>query len=308
MSRMCTFLFLFLWTVGCTDPVSEKALLPMKGEVKGWDPHGAVQYYEGEDLFIYINGGADIYYEYGFSSVTVQEYRNAEGGTINLEIYRMKDARGAFGIYSFKTGTEGMPVTLGDRAYKEDYYLNLWKGKYLITLTALDESRETLDGLVHLAQGVDKRIHEKGQVPEVMKKLPTEDLIPESDRYIMGHLGLFNTYPFFTKDRFQFQEAVVGTYKGGDLCFLLRYMDEHECNARFEEIKKAFYTSSKYQGVMTSQLGIPDISSVELVEDAQGQSIMFFSCKTFVVLVIRKDGGVDFTGWGQRLMSGLWEK
>ncbi|MCK7579399.1 MAG: hypothetical protein MZV65_29205 [Chromatiales bacterium] len=50
----------------------------------GWRPDGDIQRYAGEDLFVYIDGGAEIYHEYGFRRVVARDYRNAAGKSVTL--------------------------------------------------------------------------------------------------------------------------------------------------------------------------------------------------------------------------------
>lgn len=58
--------------------------------------------FEGESLWGYMNGGADIYHEYGFVSLRVEEF-SREDESIKLELFRMDNPVSAFGIYSLKT-------------------------------------------------------------------------------------------------------------------------------------------------------------------------------------------------------------
>lgn len=55
--------------------------------------------FDGKSLWGYIDGGADVYLEYGFSRLHLQEV-NYKNEHIKLEIYRMKDPSAAFGIFS----------------------------------------------------------------------------------------------------------------------------------------------------------------------------------------------------------------
>ncbi|MBE0676725.1 MAG: hypothetical protein IH591_18865 [Bacteroidales bacterium] len=55
--------------------------------------------FDGNSLWGYINGGADIYLEYGFNSVLVHEIE-FKGQIIRFDLYRMKDPLAAFGIFS----------------------------------------------------------------------------------------------------------------------------------------------------------------------------------------------------------------
>ena len=87
-------------------------LAPSAREVEGWAPAGAAQVFEGEDLFQLINGGAEIYHEFGFQRALSQDYIGAEGRSIALEVYEMEGVAAAYGVYSFKSGT-GQPLDLG---------------------------------------------------------------------------------------------------------------------------------------------------------------------------------------------------
>jgi hypothetical protein len=58
------------------------------------------QHYEGASLTGYINGGAELYREYGFRTLTVQEVAFRGGEELTIESYRMTDPAAAFGIFS----------------------------------------------------------------------------------------------------------------------------------------------------------------------------------------------------------------
>lgn len=55
--------------------------------------------FDGNSLWGYINGGADIYLEYGFKTLFLYEveYR---GSVIRFDLYRMSDPKAAYGIFS----------------------------------------------------------------------------------------------------------------------------------------------------------------------------------------------------------------
>lgn len=53
-------------------------------------------------LWGYINGGADIYLEYGFQHLLVQEV-DCESEKIKIEVYRMVDSKSAYGIFSLNS-------------------------------------------------------------------------------------------------------------------------------------------------------------------------------------------------------------
>lgn len=55
--------------------------------------------YEGEGLNEYLSGAADLYLEYGFSRLLIENYMFVKDKA-TLEVYKMGDAASAFGIYS----------------------------------------------------------------------------------------------------------------------------------------------------------------------------------------------------------------
>jgi hypothetical protein len=56
-------------------------------------------HFDGNALFGYMNGGAELYREYGFVDLTVQEVR-FEKSEFLVELFRMRDMLGAFGAFS----------------------------------------------------------------------------------------------------------------------------------------------------------------------------------------------------------------
>ncbi len=219
--------------------------LPNNGEIGTWQPTGSPEKAVGEDLFVLINGGAEIYHEYGFKQVIMQSYENANEKSINLEIYEMENSSSAFGIYSFKTSTRGKEIHLGDKALLEDYYLNIWKGKFLVTITGFDSEPETIDGLINIANAVDSKIKTSGQLPELVEMLPDENLNPLSVKYLKGNLGLTNNYDFGSGEVFGLKEGVIGDY-GEHKIFIFKYDDNSESEKWFENAKNYLKSNEKF--------------------------------------------------------------
>lgn len=57
------------------------------------------QSFQGKGLYGYIDGGAEVYREYGFVRLTVTDIDCAEG-KLSVELYEMKNPLAAFGIFS----------------------------------------------------------------------------------------------------------------------------------------------------------------------------------------------------------------
>ena len=107
---------LFLAGQSSRDISGLRSYLPSGQEAGEWKADGPPQEFKGEDLYLYIDGGAEIYREYGFEEVLVQEYRDREGKGLSLEIFRMTSPESAYGMYTFKRSSRGTPIRSGRKA------------------------------------------------------------------------------------------------------------------------------------------------------------------------------------------------
>jgi hypothetical protein len=228
--------------------------LPLGGRAPGWAPVGEIQRFKGEELFVYIDGGAEIYQEFGFRRVIARDYRNAAGRTVTLEIFEMTDPRAAFGAFTFKASGRGKSVPIGQGADLEDYYLNFWKGPYQATVTGFDESPECLAGVLAVGEAAAALLPSGGSPPDLFERLPAEFASSPHRKFIKGVIGLYNIQPFFTGDVLRFAEAAAAE-KDGEWAFLFRFASAKEAAARIPEIRKALEAAGKYMDVSISEEG-----------------------------------------------------
>jgi len=228
--------------------------VPRGAEVPGWTIKGEAQHFSGDDLYVYIDGGAEIYNEYGFRQVLAQDYENGAKKGITLEIYEMADPAAAYGIFSFKASGKGQPSGIGAESEFEDYYLHFWKGPYLVTVTGFESSPEYRDGVIAIARATAARIKETADRPAFLAALPPEWIGPGL-KYIRGVLGLYNLYPFFTHDVLKFREAASRPIEGGRI-FIFGYPDAAEAKTRLSEAGAAMTAAgSGYRDVKISPDG-----------------------------------------------------
>jgi hypothetical protein len=276
-------LVLFLDSQNATSRAEEglSALLPTASEIDNWKRNLDFEEYKGEDLFFYINGGAEIYHEYGFERVIVQDYQNRNGRSASLEVYKMSSADSAYGMYTFKSSGKGQELNVGHGCKLQDYYLNFWKGQYLVTITGFDAETETIDGLKSIANVVDKKIRTQAnaEMPVIYSRLPQEDLDAQSVKYFMGNLGLVNSYPFANTDIFKIQEGIKGTYSDGYDIYILEYKNAEASQMAFDNAKKEFKDAVKYQNITAGQDHIE-------IEDDSGIQIVVQPYHTFILIVL----------------------
>ena len=237
-------------------------LLPGAGDLRGWAPKGKPQVYKGEDLFLYIDGGAEIFHEYGFRQVITQDYTNPSGKAVSLDIYEMATPEGAFGMYTFKTGAGGKAVPIGRDGLLEDYYLNFWKGRYLATVVGLDASAESLGGIERIGKAAESKIGLDGERPGLLAVLPKSWGAAGRTIYLKGILAVRNIYSFFARDAFLFREGVASD-QGPLKVFVFRYGSKDECAGRFAAVRDAFRTSSAYRDFRDLPGGIFEIADAK---------------------------------------------
>ncbi len=218
---------------------------PIKGETDNWSPDGEAETAKGEDLYLVINGGAEIYHEYGFKNAIYQTYTNNTGNSINLEIYEMESNAAAFGMYSFKTGKNGVSLKFGYEGWLETYYLNFWKGNYLVTLTSMKTDSSCIEDLKTLAKAVDKKIKSTSFIPSIVSFLPEEHLQKNSITYIKGNLALFNQDLFGPKNIFGLKEGVIGEYSDY-LIIIIKYQNNSESIGWYKSAANHFKNSDEY--------------------------------------------------------------
>ena len=233
--RVLVLLLLFIAASATAGQAPENlaGLLPTGGEVAGLTPGDTLQVFHGDDLYQMIDGGADIYHEYGFRQVLSTEYVDGCDKVIKLELYEMESPLAAYGIYSFKVGEGGRSLAMGREGRLEDYYLNFWKGNLQVTLVGQDAEEETVQGVVALAAAVADKITATGARPELADRLLREPLAFSQAKYLRGPIGLMNTYLFDRENIFRVRDGFVGGVEGC-LAMVFQYTGDSESAEAYE--------------------------------------------------------------------------
>lgn len=254
-------------------------LLPEADSMTGWVMKDKPQTFEGDDLFLYIDGGAEIYHEYGFTRAIAQDYWKGED-SITVEIFEMADPGAAFGIFAHKRGPDGKSMNVGTTSSLEGYYVNFWRGHYLVTLTASQESEAVINGLRTAAGIIDSRIKDQGNAPVLVDSLPAEGLQVSSIKYMRGPLGFLNVCSLFPPDVFLFREGVKGDYAAGYSAYVLRYDEAGAASEAMKRAEKAVLgDAAKYRGASVGGTGLG-------FENVEGKTVRITLRGQIIIMII----------------------
>ncbi len=92
-----------------------------------------VTFYPGESLHEYLEGGADLFLEYGIDTLMVVTLE-MDGSPVLAEIYRMKDPDAAFGIFSVSRFRCSGGIRLTEYQCRSASQLMFSKGCYFVTI------------------------------------------------------------------------------------------------------------------------------------------------------------------------------
>lgn len=221
------------------------SVLPDADVPHGWSRTDSARIYGGKDLYLFIDGGADLFFEYGFRQALAAEYRKGMDEAINLEIYEMTDSGAAFGIYSVRSGVDGRPVAIGQAGSAHAYYFMFWKGRYYISVAASDSTTECKRGLEAIARAVDRRLSAAGKKPGTAELLPRRDRM--NNVYFRGYLGLSSARLFDMKEMFPAIDGAVGTYPDHAMIYL-KYSSESEAQQRLVDITGKLRSDERFRG------------------------------------------------------------
>lgn len=153
--------------------------------------------YSKESLFGYMNGGAELYLEYGFDRLVVTEIVAGES-EFKTEIYKMNGKDEAFGIYSVSVFRCAVADLLTDYWCQTDYQVQFCKGDYYVNIINASGSKDGLRIAVEMASNLIDVI--TGDLFSISAYLPEVDNISVFDKVILisGDIALGNSaYEWF---------------------------------------------------------------------------------------------------------------
>ncbi len=158
--------------------------------LKGFDIDQSYPVYTPDNLWDYINGGADSYNALGFSDLHIADYKKGKNN-IKLEIYHHASENLAFGIYAMERAPSYGFFDLGVQGYKEKGLIHFLKGEYYVKLTTYSDKERILSAMEELAQKAASILDGSDEFPAALDLFPEKGKQQYSEMYIannvMGH-------------------------------------------------------------------------------------------------------------------------
>jgi len=229
----------------------DQALLPADGFGQQWKRSERTRLFTSGDLYGHINGGAEIFLEFGFEQLTVQPFTadfrpagtKSEPEEIQVEIYRMADAIAATGIYLMNCGREAPDSSFPERHTLNDFQLLFKRNRYYVIINNVDGDPNLKPAVLEFARHIAARMPAEQPVkPDDV--LPRAGLDRSSVRFIRGPYALQSVFTLGDGDILQLRRlvtAVAGNYedaRGKRTLILVDYADASTAQSAFQHVRK----------------------------------------------------------------------
>jgi len=152
--------------------------------------------YDGGSLWGYMDGGADLYLEYGFQKLTSQTV-TCDDVSFQVDIFEMNNPLSAFGIYSVnrfrcKEGSD----TLVSNDCLNAYQYQIVAGKHYINIVNQVGSSKAIETSLQIGRLFEQKLKGQPEVAfpnEIKKNLTGNNRIKL--KLMVGRLGVQNGYP-----------------------------------------------------------------------------------------------------------------
>jgi hypothetical protein len=180
-------------SLAARQTVTGPAAIPGPGFAPGWVKAGPLRMFTGQDLFNQIDGGAELFLEFGFARLRLQAYAQ-DKAELTLNAYEMESAASALGVYLMKMGRETPFREVAARNSSEVAQMTIIKGRYFVQVDNLADVPASKAEAVALANAFLAGVAEESAVTP-LGALPAEGKVTGSERLVRGPYGL---QPYFT--------------------------------------------------------------------------------------------------------------
>jgi hypothetical protein len=221
-SFIMRYLILLLLVIGYTAVSGQDIGIPGEEDLAGIRVVRS-ENYSGQGLYGYIDGGADLYIEYGFIKLYLTEYQwNNE--SIKTEVWLMKDSPSAFGIYSLSHSSCTLWNTLSSFSCTSRYQAAAACGPFFISVTNSSGTSSAMDICGELVKKIiEMNPQDIWYMPALFQSPKLSDY-KNTIRYFNGPLGVQNGIPVMADllEDLEFEMYTIITADPGNAVMLAR--------------------------------------------------------------------------------------
>jgi len=184
--------------------------------------------YNGTSLFGYIDGGAELYLEYGFLMASVTDI-NYKDGIYKTEIYKMTGPEEAFGIFSVSRFRCKSVPGLPGISCQSKYQLQICRGQFYISIINRTGTRNDSIASVLIGKSITGRI--RGNDADLNAFFPDiDDYLLKSGCFLAkGRLGIVNGSPDLEDFLIDYSGYTAVIYKNDRTNISLRFDNAESC-------------------------------------------------------------------------------
>jgi len=252
--------------------VAQKHLLTFVGAPLPGNPTApaAPTFYGPDNLYQYMDGGADVYLLYDFQVLLHQDVKSGQT-ELTVDIFDMGNSEDAFGMYAAERASDYNFLDIGVEAYRNEGILNFLQDRYYIKLAGFGPGSDDL--LLRFARVISERMGGAQSFPPLLEKIPQEHRVKHSEQFTrkdpLGH-------PFLSP-------AYLASYKQGESeskLLISVAKDAAEAKTRLETLTKYFRESGKCEAA-------PDLGdgAVQASNTFEGHVIAFAQGRYLIMVV-----------------------
>ncbi len=150
--------------------------------------------YDGTSLWGYINGGADVYLEYGFSQLLARK-AEADGIKFQIDLYRMQNPASAFGIFSISAATCPGGDSLDAHHCISRYQVQAARGDFYVSVANDKGTPEAGRIGMTIVRRLLSQIGPSDPMLPPVFGIPSLRALGGSMKFMKGRLGIENGFP-----------------------------------------------------------------------------------------------------------------
>jgi hypothetical protein len=154
-----------------------------------------VTFYHPDNLYTYMDGGADAFLLYDFKLLLHQDTR-VKDTDLSIDIFDMGNPENSFGMYASERSPSYHYISMGTEGYDNEGILNFLQGPYYVKLAAFGTSAGSV--LKETAVSISARIKSTGVTPAPFAFFPATNRKSHSEQFILkdplGHPFLAPAY------------------------------------------------------------------------------------------------------------------